>query len=261
MGLRDMGLRDKQQRFIEEYTVDFNATQAAIRAGYSEKTAAVIGHQNLRKLNIKEAIDLRLAELSLSATETLKSISDIARADLNAYFKVRKTVHVPQVEISLADFIARRTDEMDTLEQIHAIAMEQGLLGVDEDLAQQVERHENKMRDMQLDIVRMRVRLAKEPKATMIVDGPAELVEVVDLDLVKLTKDKAAGRIKSFSNTEHGAKVEMYPADAALRDLARYHGLYAKDNKLKLDHEGFITSVTVTAQEARDISKALEDDV
>lgn len=49
-------LTAKQQRFVDEYLIDLNATQAAIRAGYSKKTAAVIGAQNLIKLNIQKAI-------------------------------------------------------------------------------------------------------------------------------------------------------------------------------------------------------------
>ena len=47
-------LTDKQKRFIDEYMVDYNATQAAIRAGYSEKTARYQASQNLTKLNIQE---------------------------------------------------------------------------------------------------------------------------------------------------------------------------------------------------------------
>lgn len=57
-------LTAKQQRFIEEYLVDLNATQAAIRAGYSPSTAKEQGCQNLTKLNIKDAIDKALAERS-----------------------------------------------------------------------------------------------------------------------------------------------------------------------------------------------------
>ena len=49
-------LTAKQQRFVDEYLVDLNATQAAIRAGYSEKTAGQIGEQNLKKLEIQKAI-------------------------------------------------------------------------------------------------------------------------------------------------------------------------------------------------------------
>ena len=54
----------KVRRFIEEYVVDFNATQAAIRAGYSEKSAGIIGFENLRKPIIKEAIAQGRAEMS-----------------------------------------------------------------------------------------------------------------------------------------------------------------------------------------------------
>nr|DAJ87474.1 MAG TPA: Terminase small subunit [Caudoviricetes sp.] len=50
-------LTDKQKRFIEEYLIDLNATQAAIRAGYSERTAYSIGEENLKKPGIKRAID------------------------------------------------------------------------------------------------------------------------------------------------------------------------------------------------------------
>jgi len=52
----------KQQRFIDEYLIDLNATQAAIRAGYSPKTAYSIGEENLRKPEITHAIDQAKAE-------------------------------------------------------------------------------------------------------------------------------------------------------------------------------------------------------
>ncbi len=56
MAAKQKKLTDKQQRFVEEYTVDMNATQAAIRAGYSEKTAGATGNENLKKPEIKKAI-------------------------------------------------------------------------------------------------------------------------------------------------------------------------------------------------------------
>lgn len=46
----------KQALFVQEYLVDFNATQAAIRAGYSAKTARAVGHENLTKPDISYAI-------------------------------------------------------------------------------------------------------------------------------------------------------------------------------------------------------------
>lgn len=57
-------LTPKQQRFVEEYLVDLNATQAAIRAGYSAKRASEIGYQLLQKTTVSEAISKALAARS-----------------------------------------------------------------------------------------------------------------------------------------------------------------------------------------------------
>lgn len=55
-------LTEKQTLFVKEYLVDLNATQAAIRAGYSENSAASQGYENLRKPEIAEAIENAFAE-------------------------------------------------------------------------------------------------------------------------------------------------------------------------------------------------------
>lgn len=57
-------LTSKQQAFCEEYLVDLNATQAAIRAGYSEKTAKEIGFENLTKPHIAEEVQRLMSERS-----------------------------------------------------------------------------------------------------------------------------------------------------------------------------------------------------
>jgi phage terminase small subunit len=57
-------LTAKQKRFIEEYLVDLNATQAAIRAGYSPHTAKEIGCENLSKPHIRARVEKELAERS-----------------------------------------------------------------------------------------------------------------------------------------------------------------------------------------------------
>jgi hypothetical protein len=66
-GFSVKALRPKQADFVREYLIDLNATQAAIRAGYSSKTAAFIGHENLRKPQIMEAL---AAERSRQAKRT-----------------------------------------------------------------------------------------------------------------------------------------------------------------------------------------------
>lgn len=59
-----MALTKKQKLFVEEYLIDLNATQAAIRAGYSPDTAYAIGSENLRKPEIRACIDKAMAERS-----------------------------------------------------------------------------------------------------------------------------------------------------------------------------------------------------
>lgn len=63
-----MKLTPKQVLFVEEYLVDLNATQAAIRAGYSEKTAGRIGAENIQKPVIQEAIAERM-KMRIERTE------------------------------------------------------------------------------------------------------------------------------------------------------------------------------------------------
>lgn len=72
----------KQKRFIEEYLIDLNATQAAIRAGYSPETAKSIGNENLTKPDIRAHIDKAMAERSkrtgVNADRVLMELAKIA---------------------------------------------------------------------------------------------------------------------------------------------------------------------------------------
>lgn len=78
-----MALTEKQKRFCDEYLVDLNATQAAIRAGYSKKTAKQIAQQNLTKLDIQEYIKKRMAEkedaLIAKQDEVLRTLTRVLR--------------------------------------------------------------------------------------------------------------------------------------------------------------------------------------
>lgn len=82
-------LTDKQQSFIEEYLIDLNATQAAIRAGYNKKTARQIGAENLSKPVIQEAINAAMARRSkrteITADKVLQQLAKIAFADIKDF--------------------------------------------------------------------------------------------------------------------------------------------------------------------------------
>lgn len=78
-------LTDKQQAFIDHYFLcGFNGTEAAARAGYDgeRETLAVVASENLRKPNIREAIDARMAETKMSANEVLARLGEHARGNI-----------------------------------------------------------------------------------------------------------------------------------------------------------------------------------
>ena len=72
----------KQKRFCEEYLIDLNATQAAIRAGYSPETAKSIGSENLSKPDVRARIDAEIAKRSrrtgVSADRVVRELAKIA---------------------------------------------------------------------------------------------------------------------------------------------------------------------------------------
>lgn len=83
-----MRISNKRRMFIEEYLHDFNATQAAIRAGYSERSARSIGQRLLTIDDISEAINERIAERAMSADEVLIRLGEQARASVEDFISI-----------------------------------------------------------------------------------------------------------------------------------------------------------------------------
>ena len=85
-------LTDKQKRFCEEYLIDLNATQAAIRAGYSQKTAFSIGVENLKKPLVQEYLqklmDERSQRTEITADRVLQELAAIAFSDRTAIAQI-----------------------------------------------------------------------------------------------------------------------------------------------------------------------------
>jgi phage terminase small subunit len=83
-------LTPKQRQFVEEYLVDLNATQAAIRAGYSRKTARSIAEENLTKPDIAEAIriamEARAERTRVAADRVLVELGRIAFSNIRTLF-------------------------------------------------------------------------------------------------------------------------------------------------------------------------------
>ena len=94
-------LTAKQQRFCDEYLIDLNATQAAIRAGYSQKTAYSIGNENLKKPEISTYIEKRMAEkeaeLIADSDEVMKYLTSVLRGNSKSSVLARDDVGADRV--------------------------------------------------------------------------------------------------------------------------------------------------------------------
>lgn len=82
----------KQDRFVAEYLVDLNATKAAIRAGYSAKTAGAIGHKLLKKADIQARVtakrDEAMNKVDLSAANVIAELHKVGFANLGDYMRI-----------------------------------------------------------------------------------------------------------------------------------------------------------------------------
>lgn len=103
------GLTGKQERFIDEYLIDLNATKAAIRAGYSAKTAHLIGHENLGKPEIQAALqaaqDARSRRTEITQDRVLAELARIGFGDLREVFDGAGRLKLPN---ELSDDAAAR---------------------------------------------------------------------------------------------------------------------------------------------------------
>lgn len=92
----------KQQRFVDEYLIDLNATQAAIRSGYSAKTAASIGDENLRKpviaAALQEAMQKRADRTEITQDRVLRELAKIGFADIRKAVKWGDGIPVTDAE-------------------------------------------------------------------------------------------------------------------------------------------------------------------
>lgn len=83
-------LTDKENRFVDEYLVDYNGTQAAIRAGYSKRTAGAIASELLTKERIRTQLQTKSRrihqKLEISQERTLQEIARVAFQDVRMFF-------------------------------------------------------------------------------------------------------------------------------------------------------------------------------
>lgn len=88
-----MALNKRQKLFVAEYIVDLNATQAAIRAGYSEKTAGAIASENLKKPDIQAEIQKQMRKraerVEITQDTVLRELANIAFANATDFVRIK----------------------------------------------------------------------------------------------------------------------------------------------------------------------------
>ena len=157
------GLTDKQKRFCDEYLCDMNATQAAIRAGYSKRTAYRTGADNLKKPQIRAYIDKRMAEkdaeLIATQNEVLQYLTSVMRG---------KSVAVEVVvDGDGAKLIEKEPSEMERIKAADQLAKCHGLYRDKDKMKIDLER---------LEIEKQRLELEKQKADAAEPDTEAKII-------------------------------------------------------------------------------------
>lgn len=116
-----MKLTLKQKRFADEYIISGNATEAAIKAGYSKKTAYSIGDENLKKPEIKNYIENRIQEIEkgkiLTLEEAYKITTSIARGEPRKLIRIHPVTNERYEDLDYPS----RSDQNKALEHFYKI--------------------------------------------------------------------------------------------------------------------------------------------
>ena len=213
---RQLGLTEKQQRFVDEYLVDLNATQAAIRAGYSPHTANEQGAQLLAKPSVQHAVrEARSAQqkrTAITADTVLMEIANIALADARELvevktgccrccwgegFKFQRTVG--EYNHDREQWLNKGKDPSEFEDQ--------GGIGFNP------------------------LKLPHPECPTCGGDGDARAV----LKDTRTLSPRAAALYAGAKQTKDGIEIKMHSKLDALEKLAKHVGLYQKDNEQKTD--------------------------
>ena len=130
-------MTEKQKRFCDEYLIDLNATQAAIRAGYNEKTAYSMGQRLLKKVEIQNEIqhlkDERSERTEITQDMVVNELAAIAFADATDFVQVVKKPFTNDAgeEVMLPDVEITETNRLTPLQKNAIAGIKQGRNGIE----------------------------------------------------------------------------------------------------------------------------------
>ena len=158
-------MTEKQKRFVEEYLIDLNATQAAIRAGYSPDTAKSIGSENLTKPDLQARIAKAMAERSkrtgVNADRVVMELAKIAfvnagdvidaeTATLKPDAAKEDTAAIQSVKVKTfgEDGLEREIKMADKLKALELLGKHLGMFKDKVELSGSLETEKNKLDDL-----------------------------------------------------------------------------------------------------------------
>lgn len=212
----DVSLTALQVRFVEEYLVDLNAKQAAIRAGYSEKTAAVVGCENLTKPNVQAAIaEARTKQqqrTEITADRVLREAWNQVTADAR---ELSELIVVCCRNCWGKGHLRQRTQ-------------------IERDYAYQLWIEEGEDPDEFPEDGGVGFEPNREPHPECPECGGHGYPRVVLKDTRKLSPG-AASLYAGVKQTKFGIELMTHSKDAAMEKLFKHLGLYEKDNQQRID--------------------------
>ena len=166
---RKDSLTPKQKRFCDEYLIDCNGTAAAIRAGYSKRTAGAIAAENLTKPKIRAYIDKRMSEkeseLIATQDEVLKHLTAVLRGQSQSEIVVVESCN----GISEARKFKKAPDEMEKLKAAEQLSKCYGLYTDKEKLA--IDRRRLELEEQRLEIERQKADSSAPDKDIKVIIG------------------------------------------------------------------------------------------
>ncbi|KEO81048.1 hypothetical protein EL26_22990 [Tumebacillus flagellatus] len=179
----------KQQRFVDEYLLDLNATQAAVRAGYSVKTAEQQGYQLLQKPSVREAVDralaARSARVQIDADWVLLRLIKLADFDLRDFAWLETvTVQAKQKDGSVVEYQVQEVRFNENFDGKIAGALSKGKDGLKMELPDRVQ--VLKLIGQHLGMFKEKVEATVEHSGTIDHNHQYDLSNLTDEELMQL---------------------------------------------------------------------------
>lgn len=246
-------LSAKEYKFCEEYILTLNGTKSAIAAKYAKNSARITASKMLTKTNIKAYIAARLDDYGVTDSEIVKMMVSVAKSSVNDYI-VPKKVDKP---VEVLKPLSNRIDEIRLSIRKKEMYMQRASLTEDEVAAMM-----SSIASYRNEIIKIEIDLEIDPNATYSV-WETEEVEIADLDILALARDKENGKIKGFKQTQFGTNIELSDPDGMIVKLAQMKGLITNkvEAEINSNNKNVNMNVTPTDEEAARIANAILKDI